>query len=203
MHTLSLYRNLNLLLSRYYAVEEGFWEKHAPCMEKNGLILFMSIQIRISIVLIALFLPLYAYADNKTYGEAKVLEVTSVYDGDTFRANIEGFPAIIGERMAIRIAGIDTPEMRDKNPKVKELAQLAKQFTVKRLRDGKHIVLKNIQRGKYFRIVADVYIDGVSLGEGLIKAGLAKPYTGGKKPEWSDTRIIKGKHEPMEVKPLE
>ena len=145
----------------------------------------MFVLIRIVVVLVALLLPFCAYADSKTYGEATVLEITSVYDGDTFRANIEGFPAIIGERMAIRIAGIDTPEMNDKNPKVKELAQLAKQFTVKRLREGKHIVLKNIQRGKYFRIVADVYIDGVSLADELIKAGLAKPYTGGKKPDWN------------------
>ncbi|MCK5603005.1 thermonuclease family protein [Candidatus Pacearchaeota archaeon] len=146
---------------------------------------------RIFFVLLILLAPLYAYADSKTYGEAIVTEVTSIYDGDTFRANIEGFPAIIGERMAIRIAGIDTPEMRDKDPKVKELAQQAKQFTVKRLREGKHIVLKNIQRGKYFRIVADVYIDGVSLADELIKTGLAKPYTGGKKPDWStDSRII-------------
>ena len=151
----------------------------------------MSAQTRIAVVLITLLLPLYAHAESKTYGEATVLEVTSIYDGDTFRANIDGYPPIIGERMAIRIAGIDTPEMRDKNPKVKELAQKAKQFTVKRLREGKHIVLKNIQRGKYFRLVADVYIDGVSLGEELIKAGLAKPYTGREKPQWTETQMIK------------
>ena len=151
----------------------------------------MTIPTRILIILVALLLPFCALADSKTYGDAKVLEVTSVYDGDTFRANIEGYPPIIGERMAIRIAGIDTPEIRDKDPQVKALAQQAKQFTVKRLREGKHIVLKNIQRGKYFRIVADVYIDGVSLGDELMKAGLAKPYTGGKKPEWSsETSII-------------
>ena len=46
---------------------------------------------------------------NKTYGSAVVTEVTSIYDGDTFRANLKGYPAIIGERIGIRINGIDTP----------------------------------------------------------------------------------------------
>ena len=32
--------------------------------------------------------------------------------------------------------------------------------------------MKNIKRGKYYRLVADVYVDSVSLGEQLIKQGL-------------------------------
>lgn len=41
-----------------------------------------------------------------------------------------------------------------------------------------------MHRGKYFRIVAEVRIYGVSLGEELIKEGLAHPYDGGTKIEW-------------------
>ncbi len=41
-----------------------------------------------------------------------------------------------------------------------------------------------MQRGKYFRIVADVYVDGNSLADELLQAELAKPYDGGKKPKW-------------------
>lgn len=118
------------------------------------------------------------------YGDAVVAEVTSIYDGDTFRCNIAGYPEIAGERIGIRINGIDTPEMRDSRPAIKALARKAKQYTVQRLREGAEIVLRNMQRGKYFRIVADVYVDGSSLGEELITAGLAKPYDGGKKPKW-------------------
>jgi len=44
--------------------------------------------------------------------------------------------------------------------------------------------LRNIDRGKYFRIVADVYIDGKSLAQMLLTKGLAKVYDGGKKSEW-------------------
>jgi endonuclease YncB( thermonuclease family) len=47
----------------------------------------------------------------KVYGDAVVAEVTSIYDGDTFRCNLEGYPPIAGEGISIRINGIDTPEM--------------------------------------------------------------------------------------------
>lgn len=62
--------------------------------------------------ILPLFLiPFLLFAADKNYGNATVEEVTSIYDGDTFRCNIQVYPAIIGERMGIRIAGIDTPEM--------------------------------------------------------------------------------------------
>ena len=103
-------------------------------------------------------------AKEKNYGDVAVLEITSIYDGDTFRANLKGYPAIIGEHMSIRINGIDTPELRGKCDKEKQLARKAKQFTVERLRGATTITLKNIKRGKYFRLIADVYVDGISLG---------------------------------------
>lgn len=112
-----------------------------------------------------------------------VAEVTSIYDGDTSRCNLQGYPPIASERIGIRINGIDTPEMRDNRSTVKALARKAKQHTVQRLREGQQIVLRNMKRGKYFRIVADVYVDGRNLGEELVTAGLAKPYDGGKKPK--------------------
>tara|TARA_R110002124_G_scaffold224352_1_gene389754 strand:- start:5065 stop:5493 length:429 start_codon:yes stop_codon:yes gene_type:complete len=136
------------------------------------------------IITIPLFISCHVLAKDKDYGNAKVLEVTSIYDGDTFRANIEGFPAVIGEHMSIRINGIDTPELRGKCDKEKQLARKAKQFTVERLRDSKTIVLKNIKRGKYFRLIADVYVDGVNLGEQLVKQGHAVKYQGKTKQTW-------------------
>ncbi len=98
-----------------------------------------------------------------------MLKVTSIYDGDSFRANLKGFPAIVGEHMAIRINGIDTAELRGKCEKEKQLARTAKKFTVAHLRESKNITLRNIKRGKYFRLIADVYVDGLNLGEQLIK----------------------------------
>ncbi len=115
------------------------------------------------------------------FKDAVVDQITSIYDGDTFRANIKDYPPIVGHRMSIRINGIDTPEMKAKCAKEKKLAREAKQLTVSKLRNAKKIELKNIKRGKYFRLVADVYVDGVNLADLLKKKGLAVNYDGGKK----------------------
>ena len=131
-----------------------------------------------------IFITFSPQAKDKSFGNATVLEVTSIYDGDTFRANIKGFSAVIGEHMSIRINGIDTPELRGKCDEEKQLARLAKQFTVERLRAAKSVVLKNIKRGKYFRLIADVYVDGVNLGEQLVRQGHAIRYKGNTKQTW-------------------
>jgi len=44
---------------------------------------------------------------------------------------------------------------------------------------------KNPQRDKYFRVLAEVWIDGESLGQKLKSGGFAKDYDGeGARPEW-------------------
>lgn len=127
----------------------------------------------------------FSGVDDQNFGELTVSAVTSIYDGDTFRANIQSVHPIIGDRISIRLAGIDTPELRGKCDQEKQLARKAKQFTVQQLRSAKQIRLKNITRGKYFRIIADVYVDGHSLNEALIKNQLAVRYSGGtKSKDW-------------------
>ena len=119
--------------------------------------------------------------NDKNFGTLQVQSVTSIYDGDTFRANIKGVHPVIGERMSIRVAGIDTPEIRGKCPKEKALAKKAKMETVSFLRNARRIELRNVKRGKYFRIVADVYADNKSLTENLAAKGLGVRYYGGSK----------------------
>jgi len=140
----------------------------------------------LTLLLISFVISLHAESlKDIKFDSIEVSEVTSIYDGDTFRVNIEGYPRIIGYRVPIRVNGIDTPEMRAKCQQEKELARKAKQLTASMLHGAKKIVLKNVQRGKYFRIVADVYIDGDSLGEELIKRGFAVSYDGGtKSKDW-------------------
>ncbi|WP_335989539.1 thermonuclease family protein [Pseudoalteromonas sp. CH_XMU1449-3] len=118
---------------------------------------------------------------DKNHGTLLVSEVTSIYDGDTFRANIKGLHSLIGERISIRVAGIDTPEIRGKCKKEKDLARRAKKVTVEMLRSGKVIELRNTKRGKYFRIVADVFVDDKKLSDTLIASDLAVSYDGGTK----------------------
>lgn len=118
------------------------------------------------------------------FDDMSVEKVTSIYDGDTFRANIKGYPKIIGYRVPIRVNGIDTPELRAKCTKEKELARAAKQITVNLLRNAQKIELKNVKRGKYFRIIADVYVDGKLLSDELLEKGVAVRYSGSTKIDW-------------------
>ncbi|MDA3922772.1 MAG: thermonuclease family protein [Salinisphaera sp.] len=137
-----------------------------------------------TLICLALAVVSVAHATPRDYGHATVERVTSIYDGDTFRVDIAGWPDLIGSRVPIRLAGADTPEMRAHCASEKQLARKAKQFTVAALRDGHAIKLEHLRRGKYFRVVADVIIDGQSLAPELIAAGLARPYDGGHKQPW-------------------
>lgn len=132
-----------------------------------------------------------ANSGTKTYGSIAVDEVVSVYDGDTFKVHIKDYPPIIGEKMSIRIYGIDAPEIRGSAPLVKKLAYVAKEYAKYKLLNATKIILKNIRRGKYFRIIAEVFVDGVDLGKSLMKAKLAKAYYGkGPRPKWTEEDYI-------------
>lgn len=121
---------------------------------------------------------------HKEFGNAFVSEVTSIYDADTFRVNIADWPSIIGERIPVRLNGVDAPEIRGKCESEKLSARKAKHLSVALLRNAKTIELRNIKRGKYFRLIADVFIDGKSLADVLIQNQLARPYDGGKRLSW-------------------
>ena len=103
------------------------------------------------------------------------------YDGDTITFNLPNLHPIIGKKIAVRVNGIDTPEIRGKCGKEKYDAEQAKGMVEDLLKDAKRIDLKNLRRGKYFRIVADVYADGENLAEALVDSGMAVRYNGGKK----------------------
>ena len=120
------------------------------------------------------------------YGTVTVSKVISVYDGDTFRVDIASLPPIVGKNIAIRVSGVDTPEIRGKCQYEKNLALKARDFVRARLANAKEIKLTNLQRGKYFRVVANVVVDGVSLEQELLDNELAYRYDGGKKLSWCE-----------------
>ncbi len=139
---------------------------------------------------VKLFLFLFIVASTFTaqakpqYGTVTVSKVISVYDGDTFRVNIDSLPPIVGKNIPIRVNGVDTPEIRGKCQYEKNLALEARDFVRAKLSNAKEIKLTNLQRGKYFRVVANVLVDGVSLEQELLDNELAYEYSGGKKLSW-------------------
>ena len=133
------------------------------------------------IVIILMPFSIIEANQSKSYTVEKII---SVYDGDTFRADIRGLPEIIGKNIAIRILGIDTPEIKGKCEEEKIIAIKARDFARKALFNAKTITLKNLKRDKYFRLLADVYFDDIDLADALLVNNLAVKYSGKKKSSW-------------------
>jgi endonuclease YncB( thermonuclease family) len=120
--------------------------------------------------------------------------IERVYDGDTFYVTFPSWHPIVGKEVPIRIKGIDTPELRTQDPVEKAKALEAKRYVEMRLIGDNKIVLCNDEarswrdwRDKYFRLNADVYVNGSKLADELIARGLAVPYDGGTKTkDWSE-----------------
>ena len=134
---------------------------------------------RVFIFSIVLLFASSVYA--KSFGDYEGAIYLRNYDGDTITFNLPDLHPIVGEKIAIRVNGIDTPEIRGKCDKEKYDAQQAKDMVTDILKDAKQITLKNMERGKYFRIAADVIVDEENLADMLIEAGIAVRYDGGKK----------------------
>lgn len=115
------------------------------------------------------------------YDDIKHVEYLENYDGDTIKVNIVGYRDIIGLEIPIRVAGIDTPEIRGKCVNEKVEAIKAKRFVAKELMYAKRIKILQPMRDKYFRIVGEVWYDGKYLSSQLLSEGLAVPYDGGTK----------------------
>lgn len=138
----------------------------------------------IAILTVIFFAGIYATArkactHSKTRFEC--VEYVRNYDGDTITFNINGVHPLIGDHIGIRVNGVDTPEIKGKTECEKKRAKEVKAFVQAKLELAKRIDLINLDRGKYFRIVADVIIDGENLSEILIKEKYAYPYDGGTK----------------------
>ena len=90
------------------------------------------------------------------------VQLIKTIDGDTFKVNISGLHPLLGQNISVRIKNYNAFELRDKDQAIKQKAIEQKEDLDQLLRNAKCISLHNVTRGKYFRIVADVYVDGVN-----------------------------------------
>jgi endonuclease YncB( thermonuclease family) len=130
-------------------------------------------------------LSLSACSDSAYAGSViKPDSVIKVHDGDTFNVNIAGCPDVLCKNMPVRISGIDAPEMRGKCPQEIAGAIAAKNYLAGQVMNAKDIALHDPTRDKYFRLSAHVFVDGVNVGDEMIKQGLARTYSGGQRVGW-------------------
>lgn len=114
----------------------------------------------------------------KTYGNAVVAKIVGVDNAYIIRCNIKGFPAVIGEDIAVRINGITEPKIVSEGGTPNRFFQKkAKKFLAAHLSNSKTIKIENIKRGNDFSLIADVVTDSNSLADILIKYEFARKLT--------------------------
>lgn len=109
------------------------------------------------------------FAERNSEGNV-VATCCSVYDGDTATFQCK-FPGLAGETflLKIRLRGIDTPELRTKDPKEKEAALVAKKVLSEMIL-GKECELTELGNDKYFgRTDAVIVCDGKNVCEAMLK----------------------------------
>lgn len=146
---------------------------------------------RLISIAICVFWLLPASASELVDGPVKA-RVLRVIDGDTFEAEALVWPGH-RVRVAVRIRGIDAPELRSRCRAEKRAAMQAK-AALERLIEGRQVVLSHVGGGKYYgRVLADAAIAaGPSIAETLVTQGVVRHYGNGRRVPFCDNRDASG-----------
>ena len=100
-----------------------------------------------------------------------------VIDGDTLEARAEIWPDI-DVTVAVRLAGIDAPELQARCRRERMLAAAARDLLLREAPPRSIVLLTQIRHDKYAgRVTAEVRLrDGRAASSLLLAAGLAAPY---------------------------
>lgn len=139
---------------------------------------------RTLLFLITFFYTSIAFANTYNF------KITRIIDGDTVEFEAKFLLPELGNKLKLRILGVDTPEKgkRAKCNKEEQSSLKAKLFVEQEISNGK-IVLITIKKWDKFggRVLGDVIIDNKLLSNSLIEKGYAVYYSGkGKKKDWCE-----------------
>lgn len=144
----------------------------------------MPLPLFLSAALACLLAGLSHAAAFETIAGPVAARVVKVHDGDSFSVDALVWPGTVVS-VAIRVRGIDAPELRSKCPHERWLAERAREMLARRLSRGQ-IRLSNIDGDKYYgRVLADVVLDdGTDLAKALLENRSVRPYGGKKREGW-------------------
>jgi len=102
--------------------------------------------------------------------------IVSVYDGDTYRADIDLGMGVIKRKEKIRLAFVDTPELEgDERERGLEVRDHVRELIL-----GREVYIQTFKdtKGKWGRYIADIYLeaDPRSLSTYLIENNMAEWY---------------------------
>ena len=138
---------------------------------------------------ILLFLLSFSvYAEHHVFHTTEnimVLPIIEIIDGDTIRGSLS-LPVPL-TKISIRVANIDTPEStwRAKCDEEKLLGLEAKEYLKNKFKNSNIMILRNFKYGTYAgRIISEVFIDDINIGNLMIEKGYARLYDGRNKSNW-------------------
>jgi micrococcal nuclease len=114
------------------------------------------------------------------------VDVTRVVDGDTVDVDIDLGFGMTYKKQRVRLYGIDTPESRTRDLVEKKYGKAAKKFLQEKIESAKVITLYSHDKGKFGRILGELFIDGssdLSLNQLMINNYHAVAYHGQSKEE--------------------
>jgi len=114
-------------------------------------------------------------------------KIIRVIDGDTIQFEMPGLPIELGDKMSLRIFGIDTPEkgFRAKCDGEAKTGQLATDFAQKIVVAAKSKKIILISWDKFGgRVLGDLVLDGKSFRTLMLDSGYAREYHGDAKLSW-------------------
>jgi len=120
--------------------------------------------------------PFFTVKDLKTKGK-----VVKVYDGDTCHIVFPLFGQLF--KWHVRIAHVDTPELRTKDLHEKEMGYLTRDKLIELIGD-KVVDVYCLDFDKYGRVLAEITYNGIRVDQWLIDNGYAHKYEGKTKEKW-------------------
>ena len=130
-----------------------------------------------------------ALAQKTPTGVTYDATIIRVSDGDTIVIAAPYLPQPLKPELAVRIYGVDTPEKGHRAQCASEAqrGEQASAWTKNLVSRGKRFQVTLYTWDKFGgRVLGDIIVDGVSVREGLIAAGLARAYFGDKKQSWCE-----------------
>lgn len=135
--------------------------------------------VRVFLSVLLLF-PLFARADYEWKNPR-------VVDGDTVEFEVSWLPPELGNKIKVRVLGVDTPEKppRAQCQQEADKALKATAFTKGLISNSKNVKVTLKSWDKYGgRVLGDVIIDNKSLRQQLISNNHAREYYGEAKQSW-------------------
>ena len=108
-----------------------------------------------------------------SFGDRPGAKYVACFDGANCTFTLPGVDPLLGLQIPVRVRGIQVPSIRGACQEENDLGLRARDVVRSSLERAGTIILRNVERGASFQLVAEVEVDGQDLGTILVESDLA------------------------------